>query len=191
MPRLLVAVAADTQCPHVLRRRMFSSAALRRAVEVSQSTATYRPLLDPENASTPRLERKLQREKSLTPIGSRRRRALVREGQGIPFEQQPYQCFQEARQYLMADRQQKMAEIQQQRERLARLRVKQVTPQDESQKERRIISMEQYLDKLKILADINDPTVKRIHEDGRGQAEPGHCRLAHIDCPLTQLRRFE
>ena len=93
----------------------------------------------------------------------------MRQARDVPFEQLPYQCFQEARKILAADRAEKLEQIEVQRARLQKAKEQQVEPQHEAWKERRIISLEQHLEELKILADINDPTVKRIFEDGRGK----------------------
>lgn len=48
------------------------------------------------------------------------------------------------------------------------MKAQQVEPQQETFKEKRLFSMEQHLEKLKIYADINDPLVKRNFEDGKG-----------------------
>jgi len=88
----------------------------------------------------------------------------------IPFEQLPYQCFQEARKVLLEDRQEKIKEIQTQQQ-----RIKNLIAQDASisggpaAKEHRLRSMRKHLDELIVLADINDPVVKRKFEDGQGR----------------------
>ena len=69
--------------------------------------------------TSPRLERRLLRQ-GTAPIGSRRRRAALQDSASIPFEQLPYQCFQEARKVLLADREEKLKEIETMRQRLAR-----------------------------------------------------------------------
>jgi large subunit ribosomal protein L35 len=124
---------------------------------------------DPALVSSPRLERKLMRA-GISPIGSRRRRVLLQDSMNLPFEQLPYQCFQDARQVLLADREEKLKEIAYQRDRIARLRA---TPDDEAggiqSKRSRLGAMEKHLEKLKILADINDPIVKKKFEDGFGK----------------------
>jgi len=105
----------------------------------------------------------------ISPIGSRRRRAALQNSQNIPFEQLPYQCFQEARKVLLADRKEKLKEIERQRERIAKLRA---TPAEEAGGERakqsRLKTFESDLERLKILADVNDPLVKKRFEDGQG-----------------------
>ncbi|CAD0105755.1 unnamed protein product [Aureobasidium uvarum] len=121
-----------------------------------------------DNVFTPRAERKLLRTRGLTPVGSRRRRAAILSGSRIPFEQLPYQCFQEARKVLIQHRQEKVTHIETERQKIARLRATQVEPQNEQRHQHRVNSMERYLDQLKIHADINDPMVKRRFEDGKG-----------------------
>ncbi|KAL8947997.1 MAG: hypothetical protein Q9222_005779 [Ikaeria aurantiellina] len=128
-----------------------------------------RPLLDPHTISTPRLERKLFRETGQHPIGSRRRRAALQNSANIPFEQLPYQCFQEARKLLQTDREEKLAQIEEERRRIAKV---QATPAEqyggEHVKKGRLIRMQHYLEELKILADTNDPVIKKRFEDGAG-----------------------
>ena len=133
--------------------------------------------LDPYTVSSRREERILIRQGTY-PIGSRRRRAAIRTSQNIPFEQLPYQCFQEARKILQDDRQEKLQDIEKQRGRIERLSAKDVTDngrlqgdaqrQALHQKEHRLKSMRKELERLKILADINDPMVKKRFEDGEG-----------------------
>ena len=126
--------------------------------------------LDPNTVSSPRLERKLIRTTGQLPIGSRRRRAALQNSKDIPFEQLPYQCFQEARKLLLADREEKLKQIEEERRRIAKV---QALPAEhyggEYVKKGRIVRMQKYLEKLKILADINDPVVKKKFEDGAGQ----------------------
>jgi large subunit ribosomal protein L35 len=93
----------------------------------------------------------------------------MQNSQGLPFEQMPYQCFQEALKVLRVDRAEKIRQIETERARIARLRASEPsTDEGEAYKQRRLISMEQYLEKLKILADINDPTVRKRFEDKQG-----------------------
>lgn len=106
----------------------------------------------------------------ILPIGSRRRRAAIKTSENLPFEQLPYQCFQEARKVLQADREEKLQLIQSERAKIARL-----SEQDpatikggETQKAIRLDSMRRYLEELKVLADINDPLIKKRFEDGEG-----------------------
>jgi large subunit ribosomal protein L35 len=137
---------------------------------------SFRRNPDPELVSSRRLERKLVRAHN-PPIGSRRRRVVLQNAQGIPFEQLPYQCFQEARKILIADREEKVKKIEADRAKIVRLR--ETDPAQcggEHMKEQRLREMARRLDHLKILADINDPLVKRRFEDGLGK----RCLMARI-----------
>ena len=151
--------------------RPFSSTIIAR--EEAQTEAPKQHFYDAPNpalVTSPKLERRLVRA-GTPPIGSRRRRAALQTAPNIPFEQLPYQCFQEARKLLLEDREQKLKEIEVERARLARLReTTTANPEEEAQKQTRIRSMERRLEKLKIYADINDPIVKRRFEDGLGMA---------------------
>lgn len=130
--------------------------------------------LDPDKVEDKRTERRLIRREGIQPIGSRRRRAAIRrtalrDTPQVPFEQLPYQCFQEARKFLLEDRQEKLKQIETQS-----LRLKNLMEQDpavsggQEAKETRIRSMKAHLNELVILADINDPMVKKRFEDGLG-----------------------
>lgn len=104
-----------------------------------------------------------------TPIGSRRRRAALQSSNNLPFEQLPYQCFQEARKVLLADRAEKLEQIETMRQRIARAEAQ--SPEEaggEQAQKSRVRAMQLHLEHLKILADINDPLVKRKFEDGQG-----------------------
>ena len=131
------------------------------------------PPLDPNSVTTPRMERRLVRTTGLQPIGSRRRRAALQSTANIPFEQLPYQCFQEARKVLLADREEKLKQIEEERKRIAKA---QAVPAEkcggEYAKKGRIVRMQKYLEELKILADVNDPVIKKRFEDGDGMSEP-------------------
>jgi large subunit ribosomal protein L35 len=92
------------------------------------------------------------------------------QSQGIPFDQLPFQCFQEARKVLIEDRQEKLKKIEAMRSRMARVQeTDAATERDEQYKQKRLDSMRRELEHLKILADINDPNVKRRFEDGKGR----------------------
>ncbi|KAL9012188.1 MAG: hypothetical protein Q9173_003039 [Seirophora scorigena] len=126
-------------------------------------------VLNPNIVSSPRLERKLVRSTGQQPIGSRRRRAALQNSKNIPFEQLPYQCFQEARKLLLADREEKLKQIEEERRRIAKSQAIHAAQHGgEFVKNGRLISMQKYLEKLKILADINDPVIKKRFEDGEG-----------------------
>jgi large subunit ribosomal protein L35 len=143
------------------------------------------------------LERKLLKQ-GVTPIGSRRRRAALQSSANIPFEQLPYQCFQEARKVLLADREEKIKKITDMREKIARLKA---IPAEEAGGEQvqksKLWAMELELERLKIHADINDPIVKKKFEDGQGTSElkkeyhslsSSHMRLT-MNCNLGDMAK--
>lgn len=107
----------------------------------------------------------------IKPVGSRRRRAALKGSDNVPFEQLPYQCFQEARKVLQADREEKLAAIEKERERINHLTQTDAKSVQggEKQKKLRLDSMKRHLEHLKILADINDPLIKKRFEDGEGK----------------------
>ena len=128
------------------------------------------PSLDPSLVYTAKDERALRRS-GINPIGSRRRRAALGDTQDIPFEQLPYQCFQEARKVLQTDREDKLGQIEAERKRIAHSRT--LDPAEcggDIAKRMKIMAQEKYLEELKILADINDPLIKKRFEDGQGLA---------------------
>lgn len=103
------------------------------------------------------------------PIGSRRRRAALQIPNSVPFEQLPYQCFQEARKIIAADREDKIKKIEQERKRIANVKAMDASQcEGEASKKGRLVRMQKYLHHLKILADSNDPTIKKRFEDGQG-----------------------
>jgi large subunit ribosomal protein L35 len=125
--------------------------------------------LDPQMVENKKQERRLLRRDQVQPVGSRRRRAVLRRSAlqqtaEIPFDQLPYQCFQEARKVLLEDRKEKLSDIQLQQQRIERAKAASNGPTSEN----RIRSMQRHLDELIILADINDPVVKKKFEDGQG-----------------------
>ena len=105
--------------------------------------------------------------------------ALANAG-GVPLEQLPFQCFQEARKVLMDDRAEKIKMIEKERAKIARLRA---VPDEEAggtrQKEIRLRSMQTTLEHWKILADVNDPMVKKRFEDGLGKFFEQRIRWRH------------
>jgi large subunit ribosomal protein L35 len=105
------------------------------------------------------------------PKENKRRQVIRANTTSIPFDELPYQCFQEARKILVADRAEKLKQIETERARIERL--KETDPSifrgGQAYKERRIRDMQGTLEKLKIYADINDPNVKRRFEDGLGK----------------------
>jgi large subunit ribosomal protein L35 len=133
--------------------------------------------LDPNQVEWKRDERRLVRREGTQPVGSRRRRAAIHRSSmnnavEVPFEQMPYQCFQEARKFLLEDRQEKLKDIATQN-----LRINNLIAQDPAvsggpaNKEHRLRSMRTHLQELIILADINDPMVKKKFEDGQSMLE--------------------
>ncbi|KAI0517639.1 ribosomal protein YmL35 [Xylaria bambusicola] len=126
-------------------------------------------LMDPNTTTAHWAERKLMRA-GTPPVGSRRRRAALRSSENVPFEQLPYQCFQEARKILQEDRSEKLEALAKE---LAKIKRLQETPADQvpggqHKKDVRLKSLRKYVEELKILVDINDPIVKRRFEDGFG-----------------------
>lgn len=88
----------------------------------------------------------------------------------IPFEQLPYQAFQEARKILAADREDKLSKIRVELEKLALLEKK--NPEEvkggQAMKDTKLASLRREVERLKLLADANDPLVKKRFEDGLG-----------------------
>lgn len=152
-----------------LARRSFTATTLRQDEASLQSTPSPSPILDPRLVSTRKEERELIKS-GLQPIGSRRRRAALQIPNSIPFEQHPYQCFQEARKILAADREEKLKQIEEQRKRIAKWQARKAEEAGgEASKKGRLVAMQQHLQHLKILADINDPVIKMRFEDGLGK----------------------
>jgi len=155
---------------HSTRAIRTLSSSSRTGNEVATETASYKVAFDPATTTTPKGERALMKA-GITPIGSRRRRAAIRTSDNIPFEQLPYQCFQEARKVLQADREEKLKLIQTERLRISNLMAQDASTVSggEIQKQRRLDSMRRHLEYLKIQADINDPMIKKRFEDGEGK----------------------
>ena len=103
------------------------------------------------------------------PIGSRRRRVAMRSTGDLTFEQLPYQTFQEARKILAADRQEKLDKIKATMEKIAVLENQDASKIKGGDKMRntRLGSLRKEIERLKIIADINDPLVKKRFEDGQ------------------------
>lgn len=132
----------------------------------SPPSSTNKPYPSPLISHTKHAEA-LLRAAGKTPIGSRRRRAALQSSANIPFSQLPYQCFQEARKVLQDDRREKTEQIEKERGRIRRLEgIEQRTPREEE----RLRLMRQSVEKLKLLADVNDPLVKKRFEDGMGMS---------------------
>ncbi|KAJ5325612.1 hypothetical protein MYU51_000415 [Penicillium brevicompactum] len=151
-----------------LQTRAFQSTANVREAETEAPSQPFHKAPDPSLVTSPRLERRLLRQ-GTTPIGSRRRRAALQTSESIPFEQLPYQCFQEARKVLLADREEKLKEIETMQQRIARQESLSVEEAGGANaKKSRVTAMQLHLERLKIMADINDPSVKRRFEDNEG-----------------------
>lgn len=158
--------------------KSFSTCAIRLA-EAVESKATgdafkaeivaAKPQWNPEIVTSKKGEKALF-EHGVLPVGSRRRRAAISSSLNIPFEDLPYQTFQEARKILQADREDKIKQINIERQRIERLEAKDAAlVGGEQQKQNRLDSMRRHLEHLKILADINDPMIKKRFEDGEGE----------------------
>lgn len=159
----------DLNASSLQSTRAYSSTCQTRE-EVSVQRESFYKKPSPETVFVPRLERRLEAA-GTPPIGSRRRRMAIAQSQGLSFDQLPFQCFQEARKVLIADRQEKLKQIETMRNRIARLQESDgnaLHRGGEAYKQKRLESMRKDLEHLKILADINDPNVKRRFEDGKG-----------------------
>lgn len=187
-----LATQSATPSIYAAAARSFSSSASRRDVETSTSSSstpaadaqpTQDPAstkqatsvlkeqwLDPNTTTLLWAERRLLKQ-GTEPIGSRRRRAAVRQSPNIPFEQLPYHCFQEARKILAEDRAEKLEDLKKTSVEIAKLeqRPANVYRAGEQFKQKRLESLRNHLEHLKILADVNDPAVKRKFEDGLGK----------------------
>lgn len=140
-----------------------------RPVKVQKPTS---PLDNDPNTVAPEWEQFLIQQGQF-PIGSRRRRVALRnvpDGEAVPFEHLPYQCFQEARKILAADREEKVSKIKQELNKIEKLEAR--DPKDvqggQNMKDTRLASLRRHVEQLKIQADVNDPVVKKRFEDGLG-----------------------
>ncbi|KKK15600.1 hypothetical protein P175DRAFT_0498675 [Aspergillus ochraceoroseus IBT 24754] len=148
-------------------RAFQTTAVVREEAQAETKSQPFYKAPDPTLVTSPRLERRLIRQ-GIAPVGSRRRRAALQDSPNLPFEQLPYQCFQEARKVLLGDRDEKLEEITATSEKIARI---QSLPQDQLMQQgtkSRLRALELHLEKLTVLADINDPLVKKKFEDGMG-----------------------
>ena len=165
---------SGSQVARPLARRLLAPPTLRavslsprRPEEATPEPKTADPNLDPNTVLGWKAEQALTKA-GTPPVGSRRRRAALRAAPNIPFEQLPYQCFQEALAIIRADREEKVAAIRTELAKIARL---EGIKEEEGAERRklRISSLKKHVEELKILADINDPLVKRRFEDGLGK----------------------
>ncbi|RDW88643.1 hypothetical protein BP6252_00675 [Coleophoma cylindrospora] len=169
------AVRPLTQC---LRNPQPSSSSIRSIRAFTTSTPASEAVAEPAprtrtwNPATVTSKRgeKALMKTGVIPVGSRRRRAAIKSSDNVPFELLPFQCFQEARKVLQEDREEKLKAIA-----TERLRINNLMAQDPAKlaggqvaKDRRLDSMRRHLEHLKVLADINDPMIKKRFEDGEG-----------------------
>ncbi|KAL7896808.1 PEBP-like protein [Trichoderma sp. SZMC 28014] len=149
--------------------RPFTTGAARAAAEQAKQPSALD--LDP-NSVLPEFESDLIKAGKM-PIGSRRRRVAMRTTASLPFEQLPYQAFQEARAILAADRQEKVAKIQEELDKISLLEKKDaaLVKGGQAMKDTKLASLRRYVEQLKIQADINDPLVKKRFEDGLGDMD--------------------
>ncbi|KAK2592120.1 mitochondrial 54S ribosomal protein YmL35 [Conoideocrella luteorostrata] len=146
-----------------------------RAAEVQEQAAAAASSTEPSaldlepDTVLPEFEAQLIKAGKM-PIGSRRRRVAMRTTQNLPFEQLPYQAFQEARKILAADREDKLSRINAELEKIDKLEKKDAADINGGQKmkDTKITSLRREVDRLKLLADANDPLVKKRFEDGMG-----------------------
>lgn len=175
------------QHPQPCAIRPFTAGAARAAeaqepqTQQTQQTQPSGLDLDP-NTVMPEFEAQLIREGKM-PVGSRRRRVAMRTTDSIPFEQLPYQAFQEARRILAADREDKLSKIGAELDKIAWLEAKDAAEVKGGQqmKDTKLASLRRHVEQLKILADVNDPLVKKRFEDGLGE----RCRLPPSRPPIV------
>ena len=167
--RLSIGPAAHSR--HVMLRPFTTTITKCDQLEASTSSKpSLPPNPGPQPDPSPQLESVTVKENKQADIGSRRRRAALQYTSGIPFEQLPYQCFQEARKILIADREEKLKQIEKERARIIRLRdTDPALCGGEALKKQRLKDLIDKFERLKIMADINDPLVKRKFEDGLGR----------------------
>lgn len=156
--------------------RPFTTTTSKSAADPQEPSASSAPAqtpspldMDPDSV-LPEFEAMLIKSGKM-PIGSRRRRVAMRSiPDNIPFEQLPYQAFQEARKILAADREDKLQRIRAEVDKIAKLEAK--NPLEikggQEMKDTRLASLRRHVEELKILADANDPVVKKRFEDGTG-----------------------
>ena len=140
-------------------------------VEPDSSERDFALTLDADKVSQRKHEKLLQKHQGVMPTGSRRRRAAIQTSDPnfLPFEQMPYQCFQEARKVLAADREEKLAQITVMRSRIGKVLEQSAEAMGgDYVKQGKLVRMQKHLEHLKILADINDPIIKKRFEDGMG-----------------------
>lgn len=162
------------------------------SLTADQRAALRAQWLDPNTTTLTWAERKLLKQ-GINPIGSRRRRAAVRQTPDVPFEQLPYHAYQEARKILAADRLEKLEEM---KRAFQKLKAVEAQPAETyrggvAYKNKRLSSLRRQLWYLMVQADINDPVVKRKFEDGQGKPRmdlgpPTLCSLTDSSLALLQ-----
>ncbi|KAK8041131.1 PEBP-like protein [Apiospora phragmitis] len=142
------------------------------AADVTKEAPASQPKLTPDTATQYWEEIRLFK-KGTPPVGSRRRRVAMQTSENVPFEQMPYQCFQEARRVLQEDRKEKLQALASEIAKVKRLEATPAAqyPGGEAKRNMRLESMNKWIEELKILVDINDPIVKRKFEDGLGDMD--------------------
>jgi large subunit ribosomal protein L35 len=147
-------------------RALSSSRPLR---DPQENENTDVPALDPHTVYTPKQERLLWENQRLRPIGSRRMRVAKATTPGVPFEQLPYQCFQEARKVLVDHRNEVLEKIKAQTERIERIKNREAGAQDEKRDGQTIRKLTRNIQGLVIEADSQDPLILKRFEDGKGK----------------------
>ncbi|KAG9235228.1 putative 54S ribosomal protein L35, mitochondrial [Amylocarpus encephaloides] len=149
--------------------RTFTSSPRSNEEEAAVESTKQPRVWDPLTVTSKKGEKALMKS-GVMPIGSRRRRMAIQTSDNIPFEQLPYQCFQEGLTVLKEDRAEKIKLIQTERLRISNLQA--LDPSKlkggEQVKHTRLESMRRHLEYLKIQADRNDPNIKKRFEDGDG-----------------------
>jgi len=124
--------------------------------------------IDPNTVFTPKEEKELASQ-GKSPIGSRRRRAALATSPGIPFDQLPYQCFQEALKIISEQRAETVKKLEYEVEKIERMQ-KLVDEEGlhTTQRQAKIRDMTKHVNDLLIQADEHDPRIKMTFEDGLG-----------------------
>jgi large subunit ribosomal protein L35 len=177
--RPLTRCLRESQSASLSARTIRSFTSSTRNNEEAAAAETKAPRVwDPETVTARKGEKALMRG-GVMPIGSRRRRAAIQTSDNVPFEQLPYQCFQEALKVLRADRKEKLELIKTERLRISNLEAQDVANINGGQvhKDRRLESMRRHLEYLKIQADINDPLIKKRFEDGLGTSNDSQSQI--------------
>ena len=82
---------------------------------------------------------------------------------------------------LQEDRESKLAQIAEMRKRIAHWQnVPAADCGGEYAKKGKLVGMHKYLEELKILADINDPLIKKRFEDGEGKQDDPIARTISV-----------